>query len=1024
MNTFYNNFNMIQKEKIKKFLGGEYPKHDICVAPYAWGNKPNDLELRIIQSSFKPKEEGRMCISFRFYGETEEDSMSRKCEEVTIEHKYRIGSRNVYQLFDNVLSGYTFLTAYTESGSRNNDWLKSSIIGIDIDNGLTIKEALERCEYYGLIPTFVYPTYSHNESFDESGKQIEKYRLIFITSEIIIDPKIHKLLIGMLMDIFPECDENCSNICRLFHGTNKNWAIIWGDLEHLSERVTDIRDIVLAFWKKNTSQNTQVKNFYRSFGVDSYSNQEPIKLLSHSEGIEVLWIARQEKNIKKVSKEKCEVIEWNNEASVFQKPDSLASKLTIMQEINIETITRSCYLFKQARKGMYWLYEKEIVHLTTNLFDVRGASEELRKIILNSPEWYNNDSYTQEDYINKINSVPYRFKYRTSCNKICRFWGTEFCNCKKKNILDNLSKVINRITCNENVPSYDVVEAERQLHVLRNQIITTDTFSIDSHIQVFPIEASIGKTQTLIKAVIDLPSEIRVLVVTKLKEEQYRLYRAIYEVLGDQVIMYNADSVMEHRQILNSKIVIITHEKYRKLCGDRKEADIFTYNRQLLLIDEQVDLLTYFKLNVNILNDLGIILEGTEVWKTYTELVAPLKQEIDSQFTENTKNQWIKEPFQCLNVEEKVSQICSYLAHSHFSSDSFKGTQIKDKDELMKQIEEIKYYFNTPYLLIDKQGIHSANLNIKHLEGFNRIIILDANASFVEIYKSSMFKVHEFGKVINHFNTTLFHIKHNTTKTKKNRTLDYLIPIQEYIQCNTSEDDEFVIFGSANESDPNNSVLIHDGLEVVTFAGSRGKNTWAHCNKAFVIHTQALSPINYVFQYIYYFPSEAEEMLGNNDSIQFGKGSLKTWEFVNNQRLQSIYATDIAGNMYQAVKRIDRNLEARKEHVELHIMTVNQQVVDIVIAQLKGLREVRESILVEAKKKEKKVQISDAKTIQHKIEELPSGVYTKKELREYCGIPNREKFARGVKILEDELGITLADLGVVKETHRAYEVNK
>ena len=1020
MDTVYNNFNMIQKEELKNFLGKEYPMHDICVAPYAWGNKPNDLQLRIIQSSFKPKEEGKMCISFRVYGEKEEDSKGRKCEEVTIEHKYRIGTRNIYQLLNDVLSGCTFLTAYTESGSYNNDWLKSSIIAIDIDNGLTIKEALERCEYYGLIPTFVYPTYNHNEIVDESGKQIEKFRLVFITRQVITDPRIHKLLIGMLMDIFPERDKNCSNVCRLFHGTNKGWGIIWGELEQLPKRVIDIRDIVTSFWKKNGKESTYVSSFYRSFGVDVTSGKERINLLGESGGIEVQWrYQNTKKSEKKLLRGDCENVEgYEYKEDGVTISNCLANKTQIMQEIDLDEIAENCYLYNQARKGLYWLEEPEIVHLTTNLYDVEGASEDLRKIILNSPEWYNNDRYTQEAYIQKINGIPYRYKSRTSCAKNCRFWGTEFCSCKKSKVLDNLSRVIKKSVCVEGVPSYDIVKAERQLYMLKNQIMTTDTFSIDSQIQVFPIEASVGKTQTLIQAVTEMPSEISTLIVTKLKEEQKRLYEAMYNVLGDEVAMHNSDVALNDKQIRSSRILIITHEQYKKLCQDSSKADTFSYGRNLLLIDEQIELLTYFELNVNLLNDIGTILDRmgqTQILESYANLVSPIKLEIDKRFEQARETQWVTQVFDCEDATRRIEKILESVEKAYLAPSLFKGTSIEDRSILIKHIESLKYYFNTPYLLVDRNGIHSANLNIKHLDGFNRRIILDASANFTEVYKSNLFDVHSFERVINHANTVITHVKHTTTVTAKNNSAEYWEELKGYIVGNVLEGDRCIVFGSKEETLFHKIEMDKVEIEITTYSGSRGKNTWAEYNKAFIVHTQALKHPCYVLQYIYYFPEEAKEIVGDNESIKFSNGTGKFWQFVNNIRLNNLRITDIASNMYQSIKRIDRNLSKRQKKAEVHIITTNQKAVDIVVDQLNGLGELREQILVEPKKKENPKQKEMSEVLEKVFRNLQPGKYALKVVRDLCDIKTREEFNRALEVMEKQRGCTLESMGIFRK---------
>lgn len=94
---------------------------------------------------------------------------------------------------------------------------------LDFDEGDTFpsKSAFQRCAEKGIFPAFWYRSFSSTE-------QKEKYRLCFLCDEPITDEgKAHRIQRG-LMEIFPQSDRACKDLCRLFYGTNKGVFILDG----------------------------------------------------------------------------------------------------------------------------------------------------------------------------------------------------------------------------------------------------------------------------------------------------------------------------------------------------------------------------------------------------------------------------------------------------------------------------------------------------------------------------------------------------------------------------------------------------------------------------------------------------------------------------------------------------------------------------------------------------------------------------------------------------------------------------
>lgn len=560
-----------------------------------------------------------------------------------------------------------------------------------------------------------------------------------------------------------------------------------------------------------------------------------------------------------------------------------------------------------------------------------------------------------------------------------------------------------------------------QLDKLRNDIISTNNFEIEPTIQVYPIEASVGKTRTVIEALQDKKMQVKTLLVTKLINEQERIQQELLDA-GVTTIVYNSNNALiDIEHLINAQVLIITHEKYKRLCSDAMQMEIFTRGRSLLIIDEYIDILSYYEVGINLINDANKILERLPndlPWKLYIDIVTPIKTMMDKRFDKNVGIQWIDEPLLKADIDTIVDSLVEQVKRSHIPDKEFLHTVFKNKEELKQHINSLRYYFNTSKVLIDKYYIYSANLGVKNLQGFKKTILLDASASFVELYRSKMFNVHQFDRVVDYSNTELIHAVCGTSQYAKLYRPSYIDEVEKYLESNIYQHDRAVIFGSKEEVFKlKEKVKCYGiGTDVVTFAGSRGKNDWGTYNKAFIIHTPSLKQSAYIFQYLYYFPEEARLLIGDNYAISFRMGTGGHHTFVNNKRLHSLRITDIASNMYQAVKRVDRNSQSRLENVQLHLLCSLNEVIDIVENQLKGLKMKLVLELMERKPKASPKTDANAEAIYGVFFNIPNGKYKKSDIRARCGISDRKQWSRAEKAFIENYGLkSLEDIGVFEQ---------
>ena len=123
--------------------------------------------------------------------------------------------------------GHVFCASiFSEGARKNKNWKSQKLFAIDIDNedvhgkplpledALSIEQFYERCEEYDIIPAFMYESYS-------STKENPRFRAVFICDIIITDDTVADIMRKMLLDIFPEADQNCKDAARMFYGSNK-----------------------------------------------------------------------------------------------------------------------------------------------------------------------------------------------------------------------------------------------------------------------------------------------------------------------------------------------------------------------------------------------------------------------------------------------------------------------------------------------------------------------------------------------------------------------------------------------------------------------------------------------------------------------------------------------------------------------------------------------------------------------------------------------------------------------------------
>jgi len=132
------------------------------------------------------------------------------------------------------------------NGVKETDWVSQQILILDFDSGIRPEDVELRCKRLAFIPNLIYSTLS-----DTPEKR--KFRVLFILDKEIKDYKIMKWAMRGLLDLFPEADLACKDLCRMYYPGKKTLF----KSEELNET-----DWVIQFCHSRVAENDR---FYEKF---------------------------------------------------------------------------------------------------------------------------------------------------------------------------------------------------------------------------------------------------------------------------------------------------------------------------------------------------------------------------------------------------------------------------------------------------------------------------------------------------------------------------------------------------------------------------------------------------------------------------------------------------------------------------------------------------------------------------------------------------------------------------------------
>lgn len=537
-----------------------------------------------------------------------------------------------------------------------------------------------------------------------------------------------------------------------------------------------------------------------------------------------------------------------------------------------------------------------------------------------------------------------------------------------------------------------MTEMQNYFKELREQIMDKDKWESD-RFHVFDYEAGLGKSQNAFQYIAELCNEkpVRILYVQSfVKEDKLSETVATINKHAGRKIAIGFDgndtgSNIKKRRAEEAQILCLSHRMYLSICQGNHP--YLMKNRQILIIDEYPELLE----KVSIFEgDIGLLWEINYKYKSdvLEELATMLRQkkaECISQFG-TKKNQML------------------YLDFNDGESDKLKREiqriiqNISDKKDITL-IEKFRKILLNGCFLYEK-SFHTFN-NQNDFKLLECNIILDANAGFDYRYQlSKKFLVRPQKKFLNYSHSHFIHYVIGTGKKELAKHINLHEKVFELLSLEQKEktliitdkenekaiskklSDHLFSLGFSNEEVKR---IMDEKIKFDHFGNLIGVNTYREFSNVVVMKTPNYDYLTYALTFFFYSSKEGNKV-----------GKIEVFKHAE---IEKIRKTCVAGEIYQAIKRVNRD---NSRNSEIYVFTASQNAIDIVVGQLPGINYKQiemEGVFIKKPKQSKKSPKTDKKAKELKallIECINNGrdSIQKKELRDRIGEKDAGNFKK------------------------------
>ncbi|WP_145410863.1 hypothetical protein [Paenibacillus xylanexedens] len=315
-----------------------------------------------------------------------------------------------------------------KQGERNNNnWNRQQVFALDIDENLTIHEALHRCETYHILPSFIYTSFNHSE-------ECQRFRIVFILDEEVRDIRVRHFVQMGLMTIFPEGDKSTKDAARMFFGGKD---IVYHNYDNFIS-VPIVRDASVLYIKttSGTNESREMTKFCKMTGINMNNGLPYLELINSKQDLkgrdlslntytnlkknEIGLINIYRRYPKKIqyyllhfSDRPEQYIDRNAKFEITK----FKSHRNLVQNYDFGELEDTCRLFRESKCGNHWLFHSEMFGIMTNLLTIKGGAKWVEQILTSRPEYasYANKWNAMLNQIQKSQYAP------TQCENYCPY---------------------------------------------------------------------------------------------------------------------------------------------------------------------------------------------------------------------------------------------------------------------------------------------------------------------------------------------------------------------------------------------------------------------------------------------------------------------------------------------------------------------------------------------------------------------------------------------------------------------------
>ncbi len=482
---------------------------------------------------------------------------------------------------------------------------------------------------------------------------------------------------------------------------------------------------------------------------------------------------------------------------------------------------------------------------------------------------------------------------------------------------------------------------------LREQIINPEKWDAE-HFIAFDYEAGVGKTRQALRIIGEMLKDNndcphRVLWV-QLFSDKRRLLDAtadeINEHAGRSVAMAidgeDTKGGRSKKTAIEAQVLVITHRMYAEIKKSRHYELI--QDRDILIIDEFPNLMREIRISTQDLSQL---------YRHSVYLESEILDEMLVMFRDKLRELRNKEH---LNPGNLFWGTFASSEHQKYKTAINKLQESKRTKECRELLERFQQLFRNECYYHD--GVFYTYDNRYDYVLLKNNIILDANGFDYRYQLSKRFIVKHQPKVYDYSHSTLYHYEVNTGKTALKKSDGFFERVVETVELQGRKG---VLFVADMENKPKleQAIIRHyseQGEQKETLADiSRklrvdisveyhgnllGKNDWRTYDVCVIVKTPNFDYGSYALTSYFFHALDKER-------------SFRDIPLFRDEEVENIRNSMIAGELYQAIKRISRD---NQQPSEIYLFCANKEAVGIVRKQLPGIKYVKEQWGVRARR--------------------------------------------------------------------------